>query len=163
MLRRSANGCAVCRAFNSSLEMIASGTPGMIIAGAKGVRISASRSASARPDGESAQSRAGTARPFAGAAWRMRNSRRISGHPSGKALAHDILTNRRRTMVVIRPLSSIDVSLLERLIIGYTSTEVYQATKAETPDAISFELRLTALEQPFVKRYPPLDSTEMQR
>jgi hypothetical protein len=64
-------------------------------------------------------------------------------------------------MVVIRPLSSIDVSLLERLITGYTSTEVYRVIREETPDTIRFELRLTPLEQPFVKRYPPLDSTEM--
>lgn len=66
-------------------------------------------------------------------------------------------------MVVIRPLSSIDASLLERLITGYTSTEVYRVIREETPDTIRFELRLTPLEQPFVKRYAPLDSTELQR
>ena len=66
-------------------------------------------------------------------------------------------------MVVIRPLPSIDASLLERLITGYTSTETYHVTRAETADTIRFELRLVALEQPFVKRYPPLDSTELQR
>src|SRR5690348_11527637 len=66
-------------------------------------------------------------------------------------------------MVVIRPLSSIDASLLERLIIGYTSTEMYRVTREETAETIRFELRLTSLEPPFVKRYPPLDSTEVQR
>lgn len=66
-------------------------------------------------------------------------------------------------MVVIRPLSSIDAALLERLITGYTSTEMYRVTRTETPDTIRFELQFTALEQPFVKRYPPLDSTELQR
>lgn len=70
-------------------------------------------------------------------------------------------------MVVIRPLSSIDASLLERLITrlitGYASTETYRVTRVETPDTIRFELRLTPLEQPFVKRYAPLDSTELQR
>ncbi|HEY7343469.1 MAG TPA: GNAT family N-acetyltransferase [Ktedonobacterales bacterium] len=66
-------------------------------------------------------------------------------------------------MVVIRPLPSIDASLLERLITGYTSTEMYRVTRDETPDTIRFELRLTTLEQPFVKRYPPLDSAELQR
>ncbi len=66
-------------------------------------------------------------------------------------------------MAVIRPLSSIDASLLERLITGYTSTEVYRVTRAETPDTVHFELRLTPLEYPFVKRYPPLDATELQR
>lgn len=66
-------------------------------------------------------------------------------------------------MVVIRPLSSIDTSLLERLITGYMSTETYRVIRAETADTVSFELRLTALEQPFVKRYPPLDASELQR
>lgn len=66
-------------------------------------------------------------------------------------------------MAVIRPLSSIDTSLLKRLITGYTSSEMYRVTRVETADTIHFELRLTPLEQPFVKRYPPLDSTELQR
>lgn len=66
-------------------------------------------------------------------------------------------------MVVIRPLPSIDALLLERLITGYTSTETYQVSRAVTADTFRFELRLAALEQPFVKRYPPLDATELQR
>jgi len=66
-------------------------------------------------------------------------------------------------MVVIRPLPSIDASLLERLISGYTSSEMYRVTREETPDTFRFDLRLAALEQPFVKRYPPLDSTDLQR
>ena len=66
-------------------------------------------------------------------------------------------------MAVIRPLSSIDAALLERLITGYTSSEMFRVTRAETPDTVSFELRLTPLEYPFVKRYPPLDATELQR
>ncbi|HEX5441433.1 MAG TPA: N-acetyltransferase [Ktedonobacterales bacterium] len=66
-------------------------------------------------------------------------------------------------MADIRPLSSIDGSPLERLIIGYTSTEMYRVSRIETADTIHFELRLTALAQPFVKRYPPLDSTVLQR
>ena len=66
-------------------------------------------------------------------------------------------------MAVIRPLPSIDASLLERLITGYTSTETYRVARVETADTIRFELRLTPLEQPFDKRYPPLDSTEFQR
>lgn len=66
-------------------------------------------------------------------------------------------------MVVIRSLLSIDGWLLERLITGYTSAEAYRVSRVETPDMILFKLQLTALEQPFVKRYPPLDSTELQR
>ncbi len=66
-------------------------------------------------------------------------------------------------MIVIRPLSSIDAALLERLITGYTSTEMYRVTRAETADTTHFELRLTLLEYPFVKRYPALDATELQR
>jgi ribosomal protein S18 acetylase RimI-like enzyme len=66
-------------------------------------------------------------------------------------------------MVVIHPLYSIDTSLLEHLITGYMSTEMYRVTRAETADTFRFELRLTTLEQPFVKRYPPLDSAELER
>jgi len=55
-------------------------------------------------------------------------------------------------MADIRPLSSIDAALLERLITGYTSSETYRVTRTETPDTIRFELQLTTLEQPFVKR-----------
>jgi ribosomal protein S18 acetylase RimI-like enzyme len=66
-------------------------------------------------------------------------------------------------MAVIRPLSSIGAALLERLISGYTSSEMFRVTRAETPDTVGFELRLTVLEYPFVKRYPPLDATELQR
>lgn len=57
-------------------------------------------------------------------------------------------------MVDIRPLSSVDQSLLERLIVGYTSDEAYQVIREETPDLVRFELRLVRLERPFVKRYP---------
>jgi ribosomal protein S18 acetylase RimI-like enzyme len=57
-------------------------------------------------------------------------------------------------MADIRQLYSVDQSLLERLIVGYTSTEAYQVVKEETPDLVRFELRLIRLEQPFVKRYP---------
>jgi GNAT superfamily N-acetyltransferase len=67
-------------------------------------------------------------------------------------------------MAEIRPLAELDEPLLRRLIIGYCSTEVYRVTRTreETPDSIRFELRLTQLEQPFVKRYP-LDAAEIIR
>lgn len=64
-------------------------------------------------------------------------------------------------MADIRALHAVDTHLLERLIAGYTSSEVYQVARHETPDTIRFELRLTALEQPFVKRYP-LDAETLQ-
>ncbi len=66
-------------------------------------------------------------------------------------------------MTVIRPLLDVDEALLERLIVGYTSHEVYRVTRDETLDTIRFALQLVMLEQPFKKRYPPLDPTEMQR
>lgn len=65
-------------------------------------------------------------------------------------------------MAEIRPLSDVDEPLLRRLIIGYTSTEVYRVVREETPETMRFELRLTPLEQPFVKRYP-LDAAELTR
>jgi ribosomal protein S18 acetylase RimI-like enzyme len=66
-------------------------------------------------------------------------------------------------MAVIRPLSSIDIALLEHLITGYTSTMMYQVTRDEMPETIHFELQLITLKQPFAKRYPPLDSAELHR
>jgi GNAT superfamily N-acetyltransferase len=65
-------------------------------------------------------------------------------------------------MAEIRPLSAVDEPLLRHLIIGYSSTEVYRVAREETPDTIRFELRLTRLEQPLVKRYP-LDAAELTR
>ena len=65
-------------------------------------------------------------------------------------------------MAEIRPLSDVDEPLLRHLIIGYSSTEVYRVAREETPDTIRFELRLTRLEQPLVKRYP-LDAAELTR
>lgn len=66
-------------------------------------------------------------------------------------------------MTDIRSLPDVDDALLGRLIAGYTSTEVYRVAREETPDSITFELQLVALEQPFVKQYPPLDAAEIQR
>ena len=57
-------------------------------------------------------------------------------------------------MADIRQLYSVDQSLLERLIVGYTSDEAYQVIREEAPDLIRFELRLIPLERPFVKQYP---------
>ena len=58
-------------------------------------------------------------------------------------------------MADIRPLVTVEQSLLERLITaGYTSTEAYQVAREETPDRIRFELWLIQLDQPVVKRYP---------
>ena len=57
-------------------------------------------------------------------------------------------------MAEIRQLYSIDQPLLEQLVLGYTSNDAYQVIKEETPDLVSFDLRLIHLDQPFVKRYP---------
>lgn len=57
-------------------------------------------------------------------------------------------------MADIRQLYTVDQSLLERLVVGYTSDEAYQVIWEETPELVRFELRLVRLERPFVKRYP---------
>lgn len=57
-------------------------------------------------------------------------------------------------MADIRQLVTLDQTLLERLITGYTSTEAYQVIRDEAANLIRFELRLIPLERPFVKRYP---------
>lgn len=65
-------------------------------------------------------------------------------------------------MSEIHPLADVDEPLLRRLIIGYSSTEVYRVAREEAPDITRFELCLTPLKQPFVKRYPP-DAAELIR
>jgi ribosomal protein S18 acetylase RimI-like enzyme len=65
-------------------------------------------------------------------------------------------------MITLQPLAQLDDQLLRALIVGYTTTEQYHVSKAETPDAIRFELRLLPLEQPFTKRYPPIAAEELQ-
>lgn len=66
-------------------------------------------------------------------------------------------------MAEIRPLREVDEQLLERLITGYSSNEVFRIVRDEMADLIRFELRLTPLEQPFVKRYPSREPPEMRR
>ena len=66
-------------------------------------------------------------------------------------------------MVVIQPLWDLDEHLLKRLIVGYTTSAVYQVSKTETSEHTSFELRLVPLEQPLVKQYQDLDAETVQR
>jgi ribosomal protein S18 acetylase RimI-like enzyme len=66
-------------------------------------------------------------------------------------------------MVVIQPLRDLDEHLLKRLIVGYTTFAIYQVSKTETSEHTSFELRLTPLEQPLIKRYQHLDAETVRR
>lgn len=66
-------------------------------------------------------------------------------------------------MLTIQPLAHIDQQVLQRLIIGYETDEVYRVTKSENDTVTSFEVSLTSLPRRFVKRYGPLDSTTAQR
>lgn len=66
-------------------------------------------------------------------------------------------------MPEIRLLPSPDAALLRDLIVGYTSPARYEVSTSETPEITSFELRLVALDPPFVKRYPPLDDDTIGR
>jgi ribosomal protein S18 acetylase RimI-like enzyme len=66
-------------------------------------------------------------------------------------------------MADIHPLTDVDAQLLERLISGYVSAEVYQVVRDEAPDAIRFEMRLATLKQPFVKHTVSRDPSEVRR
>jgi ribosomal protein S18 acetylase RimI-like enzyme len=63
-------------------------------------------------------------------------------------------------MLTIEHLTHVDQSLLQRLITGYETDEIYRVTRSETDALTTFELRLTKLRQPFVKHYDPPDSTD---
>jgi hypothetical protein len=66
-------------------------------------------------------------------------------------------------MVVVQPFRELDEHLLKRLIVGYTTSAVYQVSKTETSEHTSFELRLVPLEHPLVKQYQHLDAETVQR
>lgn len=66
-------------------------------------------------------------------------------------------------MIAIRTLQHLDEAVLQRLITGYTSAAMYAVTKDEQPDAVRFELRLVALEQPLTKQYPSLDPAALRQ
>jgi hypothetical protein len=62
-------------------------------------------------------------------------------------------------MVTIHPLTSVDSSMLQRLITGYETDEIYCITTSETDALTSFDLRLTPVPQRFVQRYAALAQT----
>lgn len=53
--------------------------------------------------------------------------------------------------------------MLQRLITGYETDEIYRVKRSETDTLTTFEIRLTSLPQRFVKRYDQLDSTTTER
>lgn len=65
-------------------------------------------------------------------------------------------------MVTIQPLTHIDRPVLQRLIAGYETDEIYRVIKSETDALTTFELRLTSLPQRFVKRYSAQDHAAAQ-
>jgi ribosomal protein S18 acetylase RimI-like enzyme len=66
-------------------------------------------------------------------------------------------------MLTIEPLTHIDQPLLQRLITGYETDEIYRVARSETDALTIFEFRLTKVPKPFVKRYGPPDSATIQR
>lgn len=66
-------------------------------------------------------------------------------------------------MLTIQSITHIDQSVLQHLIIGYETDEIYRITKSETDAMTIFEVCLTSVPQRFVKRYSPLDSATSQR
>jgi ribosomal protein S18 acetylase RimI-like enzyme len=66
-------------------------------------------------------------------------------------------------MLTIQPLTQIDQPVLQRLIMGYETEEIYWVTKSETDALTTFELRLISLPQRLVKRYTHQDHATAQR
>lgn len=64
-------------------------------------------------------------------------------------------------MLSIQPLTQIEPSVLEQLVFGYETDEIYRVVKSETDALTTFELRLIALTQPYIKRWgKDLDTTQ---
>ncbi len=56
--------------------------------------------------------------------------------------------------MVIEPLSEMTEAEFRRLVVGYTSDEVYALSVEEGDDALAFRFVLSRLDQPFEKRWP---------
>ena len=52
-----------------------------------------------------------------------------------------------RASVTIQPLTRVDSSMLQRLITGYETDEIYRVATSETDALTSFDLRLTPAPQ----------------
>lgn len=61
-------------------------------------------------------------------------------------------------MITIRPATRHDAIDLRALIVGYTVDSAYTVSRTASAKRIGFELRLTPLPEPFVKRFPSLDA-----
>lgn len=56
-------------------------------------------------------------------------------------------------MVEIKILQELAQEDLDRIMVGYSSSETYVVSKTETPDQTTFDLRRVTLDQPYVKRW----------
>lgn len=65
-------------------------------------------------------------------------------------------------MADIRRITSLDAATLQRLIVGYTTAELYTVSRSDDGVNVSIELRLVSLDLPLVKRYEPLDEAMLQ-
>ena len=56
-------------------------------------------------------------------------------------------------MIEIRPLTKLSLADLKRIASGYSSDCKYAVLHTETESCVSFELRLVALDKPYIKRF----------
>ena len=66
-------------------------------------------------------------------------------------------------MIKICLLTQLDVAQLHPIASGYSSDHKYAVERIETEGGISFDLRLTPLEQPYRKRFDPFDAETLER
>ena len=65
-------------------------------------------------------------------------------------------------MIEIRPLLQPDDALVTRMIIGYTSAEVYRVSRTERPDFACLQLDLVQLQPSLTRRYPGPDAATLR-
>lgn len=66
-------------------------------------------------------------------------------------------------MVEIKPLDRFDPEAVQLAITGYVSSAKYALTKTETPTHTIIQAQLVQLDQPYVKRFEPMDEETIQR
>jgi streptothricin acetyltransferase len=64
-------------------------------------------------------------------------------------------------MVEIRQLNRFNPDDLSHLLTGYTSNAKYKVNKTESQGQITFSLELVPLQQPYIKRWDPIDAVTL--
>jgi ribosomal protein S18 acetylase RimI-like enzyme len=66
-------------------------------------------------------------------------------------------------VIEIRPLTRLNPAALQTVISGYASPARFAVSRIESSEETAITLRLVPLEQPYIRRYEPLDALTLRR